>query len=49
MTNIKGRRMKTKFHDTIQAHPEKRVERLTFLRSQRSKTKKKTAKAMIKV
>jgi hypothetical protein len=48
MTNIKGRRLKVQEREQGQnAH--KRVDRIRFLKGLRSKTKKATAKAMMKV
>jgi hypothetical protein len=51
LTNIKGRRDKIKYRETKQKHPEKRKDRIEFLKSKRSgsDTKKKTWKAGLKV
>lgn len=42
-------RQKILYREKKQPHPEKRVDRLNYLKSLRSKGKKKTAKAMMKV
>ena len=49
MTNIKGRRMKTIYRDTRQKKAEQRAERIEYLKSLRSDTKKKTQRACLKV